>query len=58
MLVLTCHNPGLRDGNSAASAGIAAIAKIKVVPIDRMNFLVSGYIAASGRCRTGSWRIN
>jgi hypothetical protein len=41
ILVLTCHNPGLRDGNSAAGAGtgIATIrTKIKVAPIDRTKF--------------------
>ena len=39
MLVLTCHNPGLRDGNSAASAGIVTIGTgINVTPINRAKF--------------------
>jgi hypothetical protein len=55
---LACHNPGLRDGNSAASAGTAQIrTRIGVAAINRMNS-IRGQIAVSGRCRTGSWRIN
>ena len=50
MLVLTYHNPGLRDGNSAAGAGIAQIrTRIEVAPINRMNSPVSGHIAGSVR---------
>src|ERR1700722_5969579 len=42
MLVLTCHNPGLRDGNSAASAGIAQNrTRIEVAPINRTKSPVS-----------------
>src|ERR1700722_7797418 len=59
MLVLTCHSPGLRDGNSAGSAGLAQNrTRIEVAPIDRTKSPVSGHIAASGRRRKGSRRIN
>src|SRR5580704_13971695 len=39
MLVLTCHKPGLRDGNSAAAAGVAQVrTSSEINPTDRMKF--------------------